>query len=138
MILRPLHNHWKRIDNCFKRLKKGRCLQTILLHQPEVCNTCHSSCCASSSFSGVQVLKQDSARLSNGSFSAPTPLNPEAQCIQSHSCCRLPHTESITIEAQELSLSAVKDLVCSIVYQRSACYLCQQFLLINIVSTVFL
>lgn len=34
-ILRPLHNHWKRIDNCFKRLKKGRCLQTILLHQPQ-------------------------------------------------------------------------------------------------------
>lgn len=30
VILRPLHNHWKRIDNCFKRLKKGRCLQAIL------------------------------------------------------------------------------------------------------------
>ncbi|KAJ8798477.1 hypothetical protein J1605_016756 [Eschrichtius robustus] len=60
-----------------------------------------------------------SARLSNGSFSAPSLTNSRGSVHTISFLLQIGLTrESITIEAQELSLSAVKDLVCSIVYQK--------------------
>nr|KAF6448467.1 protein kinase D3 [Rousettus aegyptiacus] len=60
-----------------------------------------------------------SARLSNGSFSAPSLTNSRGSVHTVSFLLQIGLTrESVTIEAQELSLSAVKDLVCSIVYQK--------------------
>ncbi|XP_013851665.1 serine/threonine-protein kinase D3 isoform X3 [Sus scrofa] len=60
-----------------------------------------------------------SGRLSNGSFSAPSLTNSRGSVHTISFLLQIGLTrESITIEAQELSLSAVKDLVCSIVYQK--------------------
>uniref|UniRef100_A0A8B9XK63 Serine/threonine-protein kinase n=1 Tax=Bos mutus grunniens TaxID=30521 RepID=A0A8B9XK63_BOSMU len=60
-----------------------------------------------------------SSRLSNGSFSAPSLTNSRGSVHTVSFLLQIGLTrESITIEAQELSLSAVKDLVCSIVYQK--------------------
>nr|KAF6430109.1 protein kinase D3 [Molossus molossus] len=60
-----------------------------------------------------------SARLSNGSFSAPSLTNSRGSVHTISFLLQIGLTrESVTIEAQELSLSAVKDLVCSIVYQK--------------------
>uniref|UniRef100_A0A452RJE0 Serine/threonine-protein kinase n=1 Tax=Ursus americanus TaxID=9643 RepID=A0A452RJE0_URSAM len=60
-----------------------------------------------------------SARLSNGSFSAPSLTNSRGSEHTISFLLQIGLTrESVTIEAQELSLSAVKDLVCSIVYQK--------------------
>ncbi|XP_012918405.1 serine/threonine-protein kinase D3 isoform X1 [Mustela putorius furo] len=61
-----------------------------------------------------------SARLSNGSFSAPSLTNSRGSEHTISFLLQIGLTrESVTIEAQELSLSAVKDLVCSIVYQKN-------------------
>lgn len=60
-----------------------------------------------------------SARLSNGSFSAPSLTNSRGSVHTISFLLQIGLTrETVTIEAQELSLSAVKDLVCSIVYQK--------------------
>lgn len=60
-----------------------------------------------------------SARLSNGSFSAPSLTNSRGSVHTISFLLQIGLTrESVTTEAQELSLSAVKDLVCSIVYQK--------------------
>ncbi|KAF4016227.1 hypothetical protein G4228_008023 [Cervus hanglu yarkandensis] len=60
-----------------------------------------------------------SARLSDGSFRAPSLTNSRGSVHTVSFLLQIGLTrESITIEAQELSLSAVKDLVCSIVYQK--------------------
>uniref|UniRef100_A0A673T293 Serine/threonine-protein kinase n=1 Tax=Suricata suricatta TaxID=37032 RepID=A0A673T293_SURSU len=60
-----------------------------------------------------------SARLSNGSFSAPSLTNSRGSEQTVSFLLQIGLTrESVAIEAQELSLSAVKDLVCSIVYQK--------------------
>ncbi|XP_053445777.1 serine/threonine-protein kinase D3 isoform X3 [Nycticebus coucang] len=60
-----------------------------------------------------------STRLSNGSFSAPSLTNSRSSVHPVSFLLQIGLTrESVTIEAQELSLSAVKDLVCSIVYQK--------------------
>ncbi|MBZ3876952.1 Serine/threonine-protein kinase D3 [Sciurus carolinensis] len=60
-----------------------------------------------------------SARISNGSFSAPSLTNSRGSVHTVSFLLQIGLTrESVTIEAQELSLSAVKDLVCSIVYQK--------------------
>ncbi|XP_071457601.1 serine/threonine-protein kinase D3 isoform X2 [Marmota flaviventris] len=60
-----------------------------------------------------------SSRLSNGSFSAPSLTNSRGSVHTVSFLLQIGLTrESVTIEAQELSLSAVKDLVCSIVYQK--------------------
>uniref|UniRef100_A0A8C4PJQ4 protein kinase C n=1 Tax=Equus asinus TaxID=9793 RepID=A0A8C4PJQ4_EQUAS len=60
-----------------------------------------------------------SARLSNGSFSAPSLTNSRGSVHTISFLLQIGLTrESVTIEAQELSLSTVKDLVCSIVYQK--------------------
>uniref|UniRef100_A0A2K5QP62 Serine/threonine-protein kinase n=1 Tax=Cebus imitator TaxID=2715852 RepID=A0A2K5QP62_CEBIM len=60
-----------------------------------------------------------SVRLSNGSFSAPSLTNSRGSVHTVSFLLQIGLTrESVTIEAQELSLSAVKDLVCSIVYQK--------------------
>ncbi|XP_002709964.2 serine/threonine-protein kinase D3 [Oryctolagus cuniculus] len=60
-----------------------------------------------------------SARLSNGSFSAPSLTNSRGSVHTVSFLLQIGLTrETVTIEAQELSLSAVKDLVCSIVYQK--------------------
>uniref|UniRef100_A0A2I3GF67 protein kinase C n=1 Tax=Nomascus leucogenys TaxID=61853 RepID=A0A2I3GF67_NOMLE len=60
-----------------------------------------------------------SARLSNGSFSAPSLTNSRGSVHTVSFLLQIGLTrESVTIEAQELSLSAVKDLVCTIVYQK--------------------
>uniref|UniRef100_A0A8C6QQX0 Serine/threonine-protein kinase n=1 Tax=Nannospalax galili TaxID=1026970 RepID=A0A8C6QQX0_NANGA len=60
-----------------------------------------------------------SARLSNGSFSAPSLTNSRGSVHTVSFLLQIGLTrENVTIEAQELSLSAVKDLVCSIVYQK--------------------
>ncbi|XP_068846307.1 serine/threonine-protein kinase D3-like [Capricornis sumatraensis] len=60
-----------------------------------------------------------SAQLSNGSFSAPSLTNSRGSVHTVSFLLQIGLTwESITIEAQELSISAVKDLVCSIVYQK--------------------
>uniref|UniRef100_A0A2K6ERJ2 protein kinase C n=1 Tax=Propithecus coquereli TaxID=379532 RepID=A0A2K6ERJ2_PROCO len=65
-----------------------------------------------------------SARLSNGSFSAPSLTNSRGSVHTVSFLLQIGLTrESVTIEAQELSLSAVKDLVCSIVYQKVLCML---------------
>lgn len=59
------------------------------------------------------------ARLSNGSFSTPSLTNSRGSVHTISFLLQIGLTrESVTIEAQELSLSAVKDLVCSIVYQK--------------------
>lgn len=72
-----------------------------------------------------------SARLSNGSLSAPSLTNSRGSVHTVSFLLQIGLTrESVTIEAQELSLSAVKDLVCSIVYQKVLCML--------FVSVVFL
>uniref|UniRef100_A0A673SQF9 Protein kinase D3 n=1 Tax=Suricata suricatta TaxID=37032 RepID=A0A673SQF9_SURSU len=61
-----------------------------------------------------------SARLSNGSFSAPSLTNSRGSEQTVSFLLQIGLTrESVAIEAQELSLSAVKDLVCSIVYQKA-------------------
>ncbi|XP_008979102.1 glutaminyl-peptide cyclotransferase isoform X1 [Callithrix jacchus] len=61
-----------------------------------------------------------SARLSNGSFRAPSLTNTRGSVHTVSFLLQIGLTrESVTIEAQELSLSAVKDLVCSIVYQKN-------------------
>ncbi|XP_006882453.1 PREDICTED: serine/threonine-protein kinase D3 [Elephantulus edwardii] len=60
-----------------------------------------------------------SARLSNGSFSAQSLTNSRGSVHTVSFLLQIGLTrESVAIEAQELSLSAVKDLVCSIVYQK--------------------
>ncbi|CAH6779622.1 Prkd3 [Phodopus roborovskii] len=60
-----------------------------------------------------------SARLSNGSCSAPSLTNSRGSVHTVSFLLQIGLTrESVTIEAQELSLSAIKDLVCSIVYQK--------------------
>ncbi|XP_012868972.1 PREDICTED: serine/threonine-protein kinase D3 [Dipodomys ordii] len=60
-----------------------------------------------------------SARLSNGSFSAPSLTNSRGSVHTVSFLLQIGLTrENVTIEAQELSLSSVKDLVCSIVYQK--------------------
>lgn len=65
-----------------------------------------------------------SARLSNGSFSAPSLTNSRGSVHTISFLLQIGLTrENVTIEAQELSLSAVKDLVCSIVYQKVLCML---------------
>ena len=81
-----------------------------------------------------------SARLSDGSFRAPSLTNSRGSVHTVSFLLQIGLTrESITIEAQELSLSAVKDLVCSIVYQKVLCMLFMlTVFLINIVSTAFL
>uniref|UniRef100_A0A5F8GYW8 Protein kinase D3 n=1 Tax=Monodelphis domestica TaxID=13616 RepID=A0A5F8GYW8_MONDO len=60
-----------------------------------------------------------SARLSNGSFSTQSLTNSRGSVHAISFLLQIGLTrENVTIEAQELSLSAVKDLVCSIVYQK--------------------
>ncbi|XP_074142697.1 serine/threonine-protein kinase D3 isoform X1 [Sminthopsis crassicaudata] len=60
-----------------------------------------------------------SSRLSNGSFSTPSLTNSRGSVHAISFLLQIGLTrENVTIEAQELSLSAVKDLVCSIVYQK--------------------
>nr|XP_020745703.1 serine/threonine-protein kinase D3 [Odocoileus virginianus texanus] len=60
-----------------------------------------------------------SARLSDGSLRAPSLTNSRGSVHTVSFLLQIGLTrESIAIEAQELSLSAVKDLVCSIVYQK--------------------
>ncbi|XP_020820498.1 serine/threonine-protein kinase D3 isoform X2 [Phascolarctos cinereus] len=60
-----------------------------------------------------------SGRLSNGSFSTPSLTNSRGSVHAISFLLQIGLTrENVTIEAQELSLSAVKDLVCSIVYQK--------------------
>nr|XP_014342690.1 PREDICTED: serine/threonine-protein kinase D3 [Latimeria chalumnae] len=60
-----------------------------------------------------------SSRLSNGSLSAPSPTNSRGSLHGISFLLQIGLTrETVTIEAQDLSLSAVKDLVCSIVDQK--------------------
>ncbi|KAG2468444.1 KPCD3 kinase, partial [Polypterus senegalus] len=59
------------------------------------------------------------SRLSNGSLSAPSPTNSRGSFHGVSFLLQIGLTrETVTIEAQDLSLSAVKDLVCSIVDQK--------------------
>uniref|UniRef100_A0A6I8P9P3 Protein kinase D3 n=1 Tax=Ornithorhynchus anatinus TaxID=9258 RepID=A0A6I8P9P3_ORNAN len=63
-----------------------------------------------------------SARLSNGSFSTQSLTNSRGSVHGISFLLQIGLTrESVTIETQELSLSTVKDLVCSIVYQKLGC-----------------
>uniref|UniRef100_A0A8C4JHN7 Protein kinase D3 n=1 Tax=Dromaius novaehollandiae TaxID=8790 RepID=A0A8C4JHN7_DRONO len=60
-----------------------------------------------------------SSRLSNGSFSTQSLTNSRGSMHGVSFLLQIGLTrETVTIEAQDLSLSAVKDLVCSIVYQK--------------------
>ncbi|KAF4794944.1 Serine/threonine-protein kinase D3 [Turdus rufiventris] len=60
-----------------------------------------------------------SSRLSNGSFSTQSLTNSRGSMHGISFLLQIGLTrETVTIEAQDLSLSAVKDLVCSIVYQK--------------------
>ncbi|NWR28938.1 KPCD3 kinase, partial [Tachuris rubrigastra] len=60
-----------------------------------------------------------SSRLSNGSFSTQSLTNSRGSVHGISFLLQIGLTrETVTIEAQDLSLSAVKDLVCSIVYQK--------------------
>lgn len=60
-----------------------------------------------------------SSRLSNGSFSTQSLTNSRGSVHGVSFLLQIGLTrETVTIEAQDLSLSAVKDLVCSIVYQK--------------------
>uniref|UniRef100_A0A4W3K7M8 Serine/threonine-protein kinase n=1 Tax=Callorhinchus milii TaxID=7868 RepID=A0A4W3K7M8_CALMI len=60
-----------------------------------------------------------SGRLSNGSLSAPSPTNSRGSFNGVSFLLQIGLTrEPVTIEAQDISLSAVKDLVCSIVDQK--------------------
>lgn len=60
-----------------------------------------------------------SSRLSNGSFSTQSLTNSRSSMHGVSFLLQIGLTrETVTIETQDLSLSAVKDLVCSIVYQK--------------------
>lgn len=74
-----------------------------------------------------------SSRLSNGSFSTQSLTNSRGSVHGVSFLLQIGLTrETVTIEAQDLSLSAVKDLVCSIVYQKvwynSTAFFCWQWL----------
>lgn len=60
-----------------------------------------------------------SGRLSNGSFSTQSLTNSRGSVHGISFLLQIGLTrETVTIEAQDLSLSVVKDLVCSVVYQK--------------------
>lgn len=83
-----------------------------------------------------------SSRLSNGSCSTQSLTNSRGSMHGVSFLLQIGLTrETVTIEAQDLSLSAVKDLVCSIVYQkvgynttlfcRQQCLFCKTLLVIT-------
>ncbi|KAF7253358.1 Serine/threonine-protein kinase D3, partial [Varanus komodoensis] len=60
-----------------------------------------------------------SGRLSNGSFSTQSLTNSRGSVHGISFLLQIGLTrETVTIEAQDISLSVVKDLVCSVVYQK--------------------
>uniref|UniRef100_G1NFM5 protein kinase C n=1 Tax=Meleagris gallopavo TaxID=9103 RepID=G1NFM5_MELGA len=80
--------------------------------------TCHAAAPQTPSLSS-SPLSGLSSRLSNGSFSTQSLTNSRGSMHGVSFLLQIGLTrETVTIEAQDLSLSAVKDLVCSIVYQK--------------------
>uniref|UniRef100_A0A8B9GIR2 Serine/threonine-protein kinase n=1 Tax=Amazona collaria TaxID=241587 RepID=A0A8B9GIR2_9PSIT len=80
--------------------------------------TCHAAAPQTPSLSSSPQSGL-SSRLSNGSFSTQSLTNSRGSMHGVSFLLQIGLTrETVTIEAQELSLSAVKDLVCSIVYQK--------------------
>ncbi|RMC12599.1 hypothetical protein DUI87_10121 [Hirundo rustica rustica] len=80
--------------------------------------TCHAAAPQTPSLSSSPQSGL-SSRLSNGSFSTQSLTNSRGSMHGISFLLQIGLTrETVTIEAQDLSLSAVKDLVCSIVYQK--------------------
>uniref|UniRef100_A0A8C4RNK4 Serine/threonine-protein kinase D1-3-like ubiquitin-like domain-containing protein n=1 Tax=Erpetoichthys calabaricus TaxID=27687 RepID=A0A8C4RNK4_ERPCA len=79
------------------------------------------------------------SRLSNGSLSAPSPTNSRGSFHGVSFLLQIGLTrETVTIEAQDLSLSAVKDLVCSIVDQKVPCiFFFKLKILLDLLSILF-
>lgn len=80
-----LQNHLKSVDKYFYSLKKGRCLQTIPLHQPRSLCYLQLFLLCFQLLLHVQVPKQDSRLASPMAASVPRhSQTPEAQCTLCH------------------------------------------------------